>query len=67
MTAILRATATRALRAPIRPTQRVPDTVSGENRYTMVSTIWAAFERQVRVKASPHIGMRPGRSILPDG
>ena len=67
MTAMLRATGIRALWAPIRPTRRVPDAVSGENRGTLVSTVSAAHERQIRVKASPQVEMRPCRSISPDG
>lgn len=42
MTAILRATATRAFLAPIRCTSRVPQALSGENRCTFVSSTLAA-------------------------
>ena len=42
MTAILRATATRAFLAPIRCTRRVPHALSGENRCTFVSSTLAA-------------------------
>ena len=54
ITAILRAMATLAFFEPMRRARRVPQALSGDQRWTFVSNTPAASKRQVRVKRSPH-------------
>lgn len=55
MTAILRAIATLAFFEPMRFASRVPHALSGDQRWTFVSSTLAASKRQVRVKRSPQL------------
>src|SRR5260221_1356010 len=66
MTASLRATATLALRSPLRLASLIPQAFSADHFGTRVSSTLAASNRYVRSKASPHFEIRPDQSASPE-
>ncbi len=66
ITANLRATATVAFLPPTFLASRVPQAFSADQRETRFSRIPAASNRYVRSNGSPHLEIRPLRSISPD-
>src|SRR5215475_13438199 len=62
MTASLRATATLALRNPLRLVSLVPQAFSADHFGTRVSSTPAASNRYMRSMASPHLDIRPDQS-----
>src|SRR5689334_1745844 len=66
MTASLRATATLALRSPLRLVSLVPQAFSADHFGTRVSSTPAASNRYMRSMASPHFDIRPDQSSSPE-
>src|SRR4029450_11230044 len=66
MTASLRATATLALRSPLRLASLIPQAFSADHFGTRVSSTLAASNRYVRSMASPHFEIRPDQSTSPE-
>src|ERR1700745_1064693 len=66
MTASLRATATLALRSPLRLVSLVPQAFSPDHFGTRVRSTPAASNRYMRSMASPHFEIRPDQSISPE-
>src|SRR5215475_1354183 len=66
MTASLRATATLALRSPLRLVSLMPQAFSADHFGTRVSSTPAASNRYMRSMASPHLDIRPDQSSSPD-
>src|SRR5262249_30782649 len=65
-TASLRATATLALRRPLRLASLMPQAFSADHFGTRVSSTLAASNRYVRSMASPHFEIRPDQSTSPE-
>src|SRR5262249_60917587 len=66
MTASLRATATLALRSPLRLASLTPHAFSVDHFGTRVSSTLAASNRYMRSMASPHFEIRPDQSTSPE-
>src|SRR5262249_8744225 len=66
ITASLRATATLALRSPLRLASLIPQAFSADHFGTRLSSTSAASNRYVRSMASPHFEIRPDQSTSPE-
>src|ERR1700730_998886 len=66
MTASLRATATFALRSPLRLASLIPHALSADHFGTRVSSTPAASNKYMRSMASPHFEIRPDQSTSPE-
>src|ERR1700745_2905143 len=66
MTASLRATATFALRSPLRLASLIPQAFSADHLGTRVSSTPAASNKYLRSIASPHFEIRPDQSTSPE-
>jgi hypothetical protein len=66
MTASLRATATLALRSPLRLASLIPQAFSADHFGTRVSSTPAASNKNIRSMVSPHFEIRPDQSTSPE-